>query len=68
MKQVTFNKWGVCVASEERFFAYVEKTKQRGDYYKEHTNDKGDEMVYYCNSFGCILAEYNRTHHFGKLR
>ena len=59
MKALRF-KNGRVYGSENDFFAYVEKNKRTGDYYR----DDSGEISYY-NSFGCLLARYYQFFRFG---
>ena len=60
-----FNDKGRAYVSEDEFFEYVERTAIDGDTKKVHIDNEGQEVVWYCNSFGCKLAEYNRTEGYG---
>lgn len=61
-----FDNRGRAYVDENEFFAYIEKTAYRDDKKKVLINDNGQEVVRYCNSAGCKLAEYNRAEGYGQ--
>lgn len=46
--------------SEDRFREYLQQTAEEGDYERER-----NDVVFFYNSFGCLLAEYHRKEGYG---
>lgn len=55
-----FDDRGRAHVTQYEFEEYLEKTCEEGDYQRER-----DGVVYYFNSFGCKLAEYNISEQYG---
>lgn len=74
-KFIDFDEKGRAHVSEQEFMDYLYRRAVKGDYTKETECEceVGDKDWRYCeclnyyNSFGCLLAQYNRSFNYGRV-